>query len=77
MTNGGTNNWAGTTLHQNGTSASSGAGTVEYFNVGTSLGTTDPADEATGPSGVTIYRNDVGTVAPQATGTLEFTRQIQ
>ena len=77
VTNGGTNNWAGTTLHQNGTSASSGAGTVEYFNVGTSLGTTDPADEATGPSGVTIYRNDVGTVAPQATGTLEFTRQIQ
>ncbi|MEL6468985.1 MAG: hypothetical protein AAFQ74_04610 [Cyanobacteria bacterium J06623_4] len=77
VTNGGTNNWATTTLHQLGTAASSGAGTVEFFNVGTSLGTTEPAAETTGPSAVTIYRNDVGTVAPQTTGTLEFIRQVQ
>ncbi|MEL7143362.1 MAG: hypothetical protein AAGL08_14205 [Cyanobacteria bacterium J06573_11] len=73
--NAGTNNWAGTTLHQNGTTAS--AGTVEYFNVAAPLGATDPASETTGPSAVTVYRNNVGTVAPQATGNMTFTRQIQ
>ncbi|MEO0769717.1 MAG: hypothetical protein AAFY72_09820, partial [Cyanobacteria bacterium J06649_4] len=73
--NAGTNNWAGVTLHQNGTTATNG--TVEYFNGAATLGTTDPVDETTGPSGVTVYRNAVGTVAPQATGSMTFTRQIQ
>ena len=70
--NGTANNWASNTLHQNGTTRSKG--TVEYFNLTTSLGTTDPADNAA----VTIYRNAVGTVTPdEAPGTFQFIRQLQ
>ncbi|MEL6853785.1 MAG: hypothetical protein AAFO83_01600 [Cyanobacteria bacterium J06607_13] len=69
----GTNNWASTTLHKNGTVAT---GTVEYFDGATSLGTTDPADETTGPSAVTVYENSVGTVAPQVSDELRFTREV-
>ncbi len=74
--NAATNNWASTTLHQRVTTVEPGT-TVEYFNGGTSLGNNDPADETAGPSQVTVYENQVGTVAPGVTGAMEFTRQVQ
>lgn len=71
----GVNNWAGVTLHQVGSAAT--AGTIEFFDNATSLGTTEPADETAGPSAVTVYENNAGTVAPQATGEMTFIRELQ
>lgn len=78
----GTNNWAldndanGTvdTLHQNGSVAS--AGSIQYFFNAAAVipdTTTDPADDVT----VQKYINNVGTVAPQVTGTFTFQRELQ
>ncbi|MEL7067380.1 MAG: hypothetical protein AAGN15_01855 [Cyanobacteria bacterium J06581_3] len=71
-----TNNWAGVTVHKVGTTVT--VGSTEYFNGGTSLGSAEPADEDTAsPSSVTAYENNAGTVAPQGTGNLTFTREVQ
>jgi len=67
------NNWAASTNHQPTTQFD--RGTVEYFsgvNSTTSLGTTDPAAN----SQVGTYRNDVGNVAPGASGQFIFRRQV-
>ncbi|MGD1900348.1 MAG: beta strand repeat-containing protein [Phormidesmis sp.] len=69
--NAGTNNWAPVTLHQNGTTFTTGA--IEYLNGGATLGATDPADD----DAVTVYRNLVGTVQPGGTGNLQFIRKVQ
>ncbi|MEL6260627.1 MAG: hypothetical protein AAFR12_06125 [Cyanobacteria bacterium J06626_6] len=71
----GTNNWASVTLHKTGSAAS--AGQIEFFDGATPLGTTEPADETTGPSAVTVYENNAGTVAPGATGSMTFIRELQ
>jgi len=73
--NAGGNNWATTTLHKTGTTAS--AGTIEYFNGTTSLGNGVQASETIAPSLVTVYKNEAGTVAPQQAVTLDFTRTVQ
>ena len=64
------NNWALFTTHQQNTAATDG--TVEYFDGGTSVGTTDPA------SGTVVdeYRNNVGSVAPDDDGTFTFRRVV-
>jgi hypothetical protein len=67
------NNWAASTNHQPTTQFD--RGTVDYFaGVGsaTPLGKTDPAAN----SQVGTYRNDVGTVAPGASGEFIFRRQV-
>ncbi len=65
-----TNNWANSTTHQRNTVATDGS--VEYFDGGASIGTTDPA------SGTVVdeYRNDVGSVAPSETGEFQFRRVV-
>jgi hypothetical protein len=57
------NNWAGLTTHLVGTTFTTGS--IEYFNTGISLGSTDPS---TGTS-VTSYVNTVGTVTPTTSST--------
>lgn len=64
------NNWAGFTTHQKNTVKTKG--TVEYFEGGASVGTTDPASG----TDVDEYRNTVGIVAPTSTGTFTFRRVV-
>jgi hypothetical protein len=67
------NNWAASTNHQPTTQFD--RGTVEYYsgvNSLNSLGTTDPVAN----SQVGTYRNDVGNVAPGASGEFIFRRQV-
>ncbi len=69
------NNWATVTTHQRNTVADRGS--MEYFTnsadfPATVLTTSDPLDGTK----VDVYRNDVGTVAPQVEGQLQFRRQV-
>ena len=64
------NNWADFTTHQQNTAATDGS--VEYFNGGASIGTTDPASG----TAVDEYQNDVGSVAPADTGEFTFRRVV-
>lgn len=65
-----TNNWADFTTHQQNTVQS--AGSVEYFNDDTSVGTTDPNNGTV----VDEYRNSVGSVAPDDDGNFVFRRVV-
>lgn len=66
----GGNTWGGVTLHQTGTTRSQG--TVTYTTPGGPV-TADPANNAA----VSVYTNSVGTVVPQANGTLTFIRKVK
>lgn len=69
------NNWAAFTTHERNTVASRGS--MQYFTdstdfPGTVLTTSDPL---TGTE-VDVYRNNVGTVAPQVSGRFQFRRSV-
>jgi hypothetical protein len=65
------NNWSTTTVHQQSTTATKG--TITYFDGATSIGTSDPASG----NSVSMYENNVGTVAPGETGSMQFRRKLQ
>ena len=64
------NNWALFTTHQQNTVATEGS--VEYFDGGSSVGTTDPNSG----TAVDEYRNDAGDVAPDEDGSFTFRRVV-